>query len=300
MRPQPCKPGVERLRFATSADWGLSVTIGIAAVADTGHIVAVSDQRISFYDQFPAIEKGMRKLRQITADGRWFLAFAAGDIPPVVPLVRRITSAVNGLKPHERDINDIMTKASDAYSETREQTFADGYLRAIGYRTFDMFRKEGLKDLGKDEHHRHMMELHHFNLDVELIIFGHDNQDVARIFEVRNPGKASDLTWRRYAAVGSGRDLALGSIAQRPLPLDWPDIVYRLLGAKFVSEDARDVGKTTTAIVVAPERGGFHEFSENEISNIRAEWKREQAIPTPKAALKVITAHEVLRHVVKD
>jgi hypothetical protein len=276
------------------------VTIGIAAVAHSGHIIAVSDQRISFYDQLPPIEKGMQKLRQITADGKWFLAFAAGDIPPVAPLLRKIIGAVNGLRPEEREIGDIMTKVSDAYSDIRDAAFVDQYLRAIDYRTLREFRQEGLKDLGKDEHQKHMMELLRFSLEVELLIFGHDNQGLARIFEVRNPGEPSELTWRRYAAVGSGHDLAVGSIAQRPLPTEWPEIVYRLLGAKFVAEDARDVGKEhTTAIVVGPGSNSFHEFSDNEIQEIRRHWNDEQARPTPQGALDVIEAHDVIRNVMR-
>jgi len=216
-----------------------------------------------------------------------------------MPLMRNIISAVNGLKPEQRDISEIMKLASDAYSDARDAAFTDAYLRSIGYRSLEQFKKEGLNDLGKDGHQKHMMALYEFDLKVALIIFGYDNQDTPRIFEVHNPGKPSELTWRRYAVVGSGRDLAWGSIAQRSLPPEWPDITYRLLEAKFVSEDA-GVGKTTTAFVTSPERGGLHEFSRNEIEKVRVEWKKEQTRPTPKAALKVITAHEVLKEILRD
>jgi hypothetical protein len=293
-------PGCERRQIRnrpTSAELGEDVTIGIVALAQSGHFVAVSDQRISFYDQFPPIEKGLNKLRMISADGRWFLAFAAGDIPPAMPLIRRIIGEVNGLKPHGRDISAVMTKCADSYSDTRDEVFADTHLRAINYRTIGEFRREGYKDLGKDEHQRHMIALQKFDLDVQLIIFGYDDQNAARLFEVHNPGRSYDLTWRRYTLVGSGSDLARGSIAQRPLPLEWPDIVYRLLAAKFVAEDASYVGKTTTAFVTSADRGGLHEFSENEIEQIRAEWRRDQERPTPEAALKVIQAHEVLKDI---
>jgi hypothetical protein len=139
-----------------------------------------------------------------------------------------------------------------------------------------------------------------FDLGVSLIIFGHDNFGHPRIFEVHNPGRAFDLTWRGYALVGSGSTLAWGSIAHQPLPSDWAGLAYRLLVAKFVSEDAGStVGKTTSAILLAPEGKGRHDFSEREIGKIRAAWMRERKRPPPKAALDVIRANEVLRHILR-
>jgi hypothetical protein len=276
------------------------VTIGIVGIGYTGHFVAVSDHRISFYDALPPIEKGVAKLRQISADGKWFLAFAAEEIPRAMLLISKIRRSVNGLRSEQRDMTLLMSNAANDYSDVRDQVFADTYLRSIGYRDLATFKQEGFKDLGKDEHQKHMMELHKFDLGVEMIIFGYDDQGAARMFELHNPGRPSEVTFRRYAAVGSGRDLAWGSIAQRPLSLEWQDIAYRLLGAKFVAENARDVGKTTTAVVVAPDMGGAHEFSENEIEQVRQAWAREQSQPTPEAALGVITAHAVMKDILRN
>ena len=285
-----------RRRVLTAAELGLTVTIGIVGIGYAGHFVAVSDQRISFYDTLPPIDKGMAKLRQLSADGKWFLAFAADEIPRATLLISKIIHSVNGLRAEERDMTLLMSKAQSDYSDVRDQAFADTYLRAIGYRDLATFRQEGFKDLGKDEHQKHMMELHKFDLGVEMIIFGYDDQGAARMFELLNPGRASELTFRRYAIVGSATSLAWGSIAQTPLSLEWAEIAYRLLGAKFVSEGAA-IGKPTTAVVIPPNGATPHVFSDSEIDRVRDEWDREQSRPTPKAALEVIMAHSVMNGV---
>lgn len=286
-------------RRPTTAELGLDVTVGIAAItAPDGYIVAVSDQQITYYDEFPALERGARKIVQIAPDKSWFCAFSASDIAAVPPLLGEITRRLREIYSEDMDAATVMRETTEIYTQRRYQEFAQRHLKAIGYESVAKFRKDGFSELGRDEHHSHMKALYEFNLGVELLVFGHSKRSKPRIFTITNPGKCTHWNWQGYAAVGSGAYLAQGALRQRPMSFDIEDAIYRLLEAKFVSEGGY-VGRTTTLLALSPE-GESWEMRESEINQIKDIWQSKQKEPTPDDALGVIGKTSVLRHLTKD
>lgn len=284
---------LQRRRAPTRAELGLDVTIGIVAIAGNS-VVAVSDQRFSYYDVFPPTERGANKIIQITADASWFIAFAATDISLFVPLIRKIRGDLVAT-PHEtRTLDDVQRVTADAYADVRIQQFVAQHLTAIGYRDFQVFQKEGYHDLGKDEHARHMEALYKFDLGVEIIVFGYTDKNSPRLFKVCNPGRAIECAWEGYAAVGSGTYLALGALRQKAIPYTLVGTIYRVLEAKFVAEAASHVGKSTNVLVLHP-NGTSAEMTEAEIGKVRAIWQKMQAKLIPHEAIAALEACEVVK-----
>lgn len=269
------------------------MTICIAAIA-SGAVVAVSDQRISYDDVFPATDRGALKIISLTDDTTWFLAFSADDVAVMPPLVKKISSDLKALKQDERTTDAVMDIAANAYSDVRESEFTARHLRAMAYRSLDEFKKDGLQDLGKELHQKHMDALYRYDLGVELIIFTHADKGRPRLFTVANPGRVVERGWQGFAAIGSGAYLAMGALHQKPIPFNLPGTVYRLLEAKFVSETATHVGESTTMLVLAA-NGTWGEITESEIKKVRAIWQKERAKSIPSAAKAEIEKFQVVK-----
>ncbi|MGE0853720.1 MAG: hypothetical protein AB7O44_29590 [Hyphomicrobiaceae bacterium] len=287
------------LRKPTPAELGLDVTIGLVGVATPdGFFIAVSDQRISYGDIFPPSEKGTTKIQRLTADKRWWAVFAASDIAVVPRLLEKISRGLGPIKDDDEleryDAEKVMEIAGAAYSDVREAEFAAGHLKAIGYPTVEEFRKNGFHELGRDEHAKHMLALAQFDLGVELLIFGYHHNFVPHLFAVNNPGKIVEYNWQGYGAVGSGSFLALGALRQRPTHSNLEDMIYRLLEAKFVSEAAQAVGRTTNLMTLNHD-GEVREMPAGEIASIREAWEQTQVQPTPSKAFEVISASRVVK-----
>lgn len=106
----------------------------------------------------------------------------------------KIRHGLNAIKSADRDFEMIMKIASDAYSDGLDNEVVARFLKPIGYKTRDDFRKEGHDNLGKDQHAKVMDEINKFNLGVELIVFGYNENESPRLFEVRHPGRHAELT----------------------------------------------------------------------------------------------------------
>lgn len=280
-------------RRPTSAELlGLDVTIGIVALA-WPHFVAVSDQRVSFDDFHPPTERGARKIIRISEN--YHAAFAATEISNFKRVVSKIMEALSPYKgePDRVSCEKVMQFASDCYSEALREEFAARHLAQLGYSSVEQFRREGHSELGSQEYGKYLTALARFDLGVEIIVFGH-HRGLPRLFSVVNPGRVEELNWAGYAVVGSGSTLALGSLRRKPLSTLVDEAVYRVLEAKFTAEGARDVGKTTTVVVLNGD-GEMKEMPVEEIDAIRAIWERTQAEPVPTDAIEIIENSHVLK-----
>lgn len=288
-------PSQDERRHPTTAELGLDVTVGIAANSiPYGHIVAVSDQQISYTDGFfPPLEKGSRKILQIAPMKRWFLAFAADDVTVMQQLLTRIIDDLRSIDKHDYDAQWVRGAICKAYFDVRVSQFTMRHLSAIGYSSFEDFKRDGLQELGKDEHQKHMVAFYQFDLGVELLVFGFSKDMRPVIFSVGNPGKHTDWNWQGYSAVGSGTYLALGALRQKPLNFGVDELVYRLLDAKFVAEASSTVGSTTTLIVLRYD-GEVRELHEREIGKIKEVWEEKRKEPPPAEAMNVIQKSRVI------
>jgi hypothetical protein len=213
------------------------VTIGIAAITfPDGYIVAATDTRVSFNGQFPADERGIRKMVQITDDGTWNMMLA-GPISHCETVHDRIKSEIGSKE--GVPFSEVIDVAEKAYSCVLCEVWAKTHIVQFGYSDVSDFIDRGLANLGERNYDRLVKSLYEFDLGVKLVIFGYSNNKKPMLSCVRNPGRSEDLTSQGYAVVGSGTDMALGALRTR----DLEDTIYRLLEAKFSSETARHSGR---------------------------------------------------------
>ena len=287
----PVMPPLQRP--LTLQERGLSVTVGVAmAVFDPFNAVVVaSDNRISFRDVDPALDRGANKILPI--EGGWHLVYAANDIRLFEEVWRNIRALITTatLQPTGDEIRTICERA---YTSVLHSEFVKQMLTPMGYASVEAFRKEGLKELGKDQFDPLFMELNRFDIGVELMIVGFDKSGEPRIFTVHNPGRSYSEATLGYAVIGSGSSLATASIRSRPAHRSLDEVIYRTLEAKFLSETASHVGSSTTVVIIRPDIKKTRTYmSQSHINAIKNEWEKAQKRPMPKAASKIITKNYV-------
>ena len=148
-----------------------------------------------------------------------------------------------------------------------------------------MFRSQGKEQLG-DHFYELLRELDKFESGVELIVYGYDQDMQPRLFEVNQNGEIIDQMIKRYAIIGSGWSMASGALTIKPLStIDFDSMMYRVLEAKFCSETAAGVGRTTTVTIKRQNQPDFR-LTQEQIQKMRDIWERECRIPAPTEALK--------------
>ena len=271
------------------------MTIAMAAFAGEENIVTVSDARLSYGEMVPAEDGATMKSRRI-AD-KWGVMFAADDATAFSPVVDNVIEALLDFEPDNEvaDKKKLFDHTYEVVSKTvrekYENEFGERFFRThlarFGYASISEFRQSGFTEMGKDLYHQYSMELAKFDLGLELLGYGFSGAGIGFIFEVANPGKIILHNLRGFAAIGSGSLMALAALNRRPKSHRIPDTIYRLLDAKFSSETARDVGKTTYVLVLKS-NGNAQIMKPEAIEDLRKIWDGLQSQPSPKKALDII------------
>lgn len=279
------------LRRPTPAELGLNVTVGIVAVSlEDRCFVAVSDQRLSYQDLYPATDRAARKTMQ--CHDNWHITFAADDVSVVTPVFQKLAIALKPFKAaNPPSTTDVREAAEKAYADTLRGEFVAHHLVQFGFKSIDEFRVKGLKQLGKRNFTHFRKQLSEFRLGgLELIVFGFDQEGRPRLFEVHHPGRIVHVAVQGYSVVGSGYSMAVASLRRKPMLMKTQDLVYRLLEAKFSAEST--VGRATTAMIVT--QNDARHMSEDDIAAIRAIWENTLNEPTPDEAVAAIVRSGIL------
>src|SRR5688500_16407650 len=101
------------------ADWGLDVTIAMAAITREQYIVAVSDRMISFGDIFPGLDQALKG----HAIGRdWGMFFAANDANLFRPYSSILMDSIPDLDA-AHTVEDVKKLAQNAYQHLFDAEF---------------------------------------------------------------------------------------------------------------------------------------------------------------------------------
>jgi ATP-dependent protease HslVU (ClpYQ) peptidase subunit len=279
------RPSLRRRRRPRSEDWGLDMTLCIAAISQTDNrVVTVSDFMLSTRSM--SAETAVLKVEPISPSGRWLGAFAGS--PSVLAEV----------------YSDVIQKLADGRPETLEtmvSVFEEAYRAALKRkieRTVltpfgldrDAFIRDGLRQFGKAEFARLLYTAEAVALKTDFMLAGINPQGWPRIFSVEEDGVHHHDRLGFYA-IGSGADLANASLyATYDAALPTNDLIYRLCEAKFRGESALGVGKQTVVLTV--DKDGKHErLLPEHVAPIRAAWERDGRPPVPPDALAAIAAN---------
>jgi hypothetical protein len=224
----------------------------------------------------------------------WHAAFAGDPIAfksIVLRLMSELRDAAQEGAPSSQTVKRI---ASETYAHVSAAEFAARHLLPLGYATVAEFRREGLGELGSGLFHEYANKLAKFDLGVEVILFGYDDQSRPQLLELTSPGRISDAGVLGYAIVGSGFNMAASSLRMRPLDRSLEDLIYRLLEAKFLAETATGVGKTTSLVTVNRD-GDLHRMTSHEINSVKIIWEKSRKAPIPEDAYQTIKASLAVR-----
>jgi hypothetical protein len=279
------------------------MTVAIAAFGPSiDEIVTISDARLSYGEAIPAADEAAMKNVKLAL--RWGMMFAADDATAFTPVLDETLRILIALEPdtdtpyRKRDFSlaAVMAAVQQAYEKEFNERFFRENLARFGFANVTEFRQTGFAEMGKDLYHQYSMELAKFDLGLELLVYGFDENGHRTIFEVANPGKIINHSLRGYSVVGSGSLMALAALNKKPLGPTLPDTIYRLLDAKFSSETAR--GKKTHIISLGVDgTNGF--FADTEVQGIQEIWSKDLERPHPASAIDLIKKSDLVRAIAK-
>lgn len=252
-------------------------------------MVMVADTMLSYQDVVPATDNATEKI--FLLESGWFALFA-GNTSPLNSLLYRMREnlrADSAATLNEAEELDRLKRAcKQAYQAERSQQLTDRHLSVYGIKTQDEFKREGYHYFGPQVFAEVSREVRDFCLDTTLLICGFDAKNFPHIFEIADPGELTDHDQPGCAAIGAGAQMAMGVLSPRSNKrLSWKELVYRLCEAKFTSETANGVGRSTS-IAVMFLNGVLEILRPVHIEQLRHIWEEQRATPIPAEALDII------------
>jgi hypothetical protein len=267
------------------------VTIGIAAKTRYGEcIVTVSDRSISFDDAVPSLDSVVSK--DWFVGKRWGTLFAANDTCFALPIIHRANELL--VERGQKDsLDDVKAAMCDAYAETRQEYVTRQYLSPFGFKSIDQFRKEGVSNLGRKLFWSLSRKINNEQFEeTTFLVYGYAEGPggtlFPHLFEVKNPGTSFMLDHLPYFAIGSGATIAMASLNLRPIGhLSPPQLVYRVLEAKFAAQSSSSVG-TATTVLIANKGEPTTFLTAHTIEKIRNLWEEWKIAPPSDEINKLI------------
>ncbi len=265
-----------------------AMTLCIAAKsAALNQIIAVSDMKVS--SRASSMDEALLKARTLTDDYRWVCLFSCDDLPPVEALHRRIRELLNGCNlPVSRAL--LETTVRTAYDNEVQHLVETRVLKPHFIKDLQAFETE-LRTKPDDKIlnacRRKMAKI---TAGVELLVVGFDEHNMARMFRTSKSGEVFSDEALRFAAIGSGAQVAIDYMFRNDRFLDSfevGELVYRLCETKFMSEMDNYVGKGTQVMVlslspVVPGGGVTTFVSDNAVKSARALWERRRKAKIPE------------------
>jgi hypothetical protein len=273
------------------------MTIGIVSVtSDRKYIVVASDRMLSSGAIIQAADNAAMKMSELAK--AWGVTFAASDANLFDPILARAFRNLPNLDSHLD--YDIVSKAVlDAYRATFDEIFTSQGLSRLGYDSIQDFRSKARLELGEEAFKDILAEIAKFDLGIVFLGYGFDRDGDPHIFEVSNPGIIRDRHLINYAAIGSGVYMATAALRRRPPVGTLETVVYRTLEAKFSSETAAGVGRTTSLLILDKE-GSIYFPEDDLIENMRGEWEKSLAQPDPSNAISVLKKLDIAKRLEED
>jgi hypothetical protein len=254
------------------------MTVCIAAMNFDKQIVAVSDEMLSGATfSLDAVFKG-----EGIGDG-WYAMFSASDVSRIPDLLETVRSAFSGAS-----VTVAATKLEGAYQSVLRKEITDNVLSRWNI-TLAEFRTDGWNNFGKAEFSRMKELVDNYKLGIDLLVCGHDSSGDPHIVHVTDPGRAIIRDLTNAWAIGSGAWTALGSLFRhKKLHVSRLDeLLYRMCEAKFLSENARGVGKETDIFII--EQGWNISLVDSDtLKKAREAFDKQTNCPVPDEAAEAI------------
>lgn len=264
-------------RWPRPADWGIGMTVGIAAIAndnDEKTIIFATDQMMSVgirTADLPMVTKGF------LVHDRWF-ALYAGTVTLVPPIVQKVRTALSAAA--TADIAEVSSTFVRVYQEERARIAEQAVLSPFG---LDMPTFISLLATNQSAELADMKRrIQDFDFDCEFLVGGFDASRRPHIFTVTPPGIENHYDSIEFWSIGSGSEAALSNLLFRRINSRTPlkQAIYHVAEAKFMSEFSMGVGKNTLFLTLTP-NGECKMLSNTEVPKLRQIWETEGQPPIP-------------------
>ncbi len=264
-----------KLPLPKPSDWGIGMSICIAAIAGWSRIVLATDQMISAQD-FSGDEMTL-KIKAIHRN--WAMMFASNDISNVGPVFGEVHRGLTAVS-EKKTLRAVRRVVLDAY-QTQHLKKVNANLAPLDL-ALGTFKEQGRQLLGDSIFEQLFWQINQLSLDSQFLVAGYDEERQSpHIFEVSRLADPVSHDVLGFAAIGSGNHSALGSLYFHSYNrmMDLPTAFYHVCEAKFMAESAMGVGKQTSVLLM--HRSGednkivVHEAAAGFLEEIRAKWEAE-------------------------
>jgi hypothetical protein len=201
----------------------------------------------------------------------WSAMYAGDDITHVMPVLRRVIAAL--LDSHNPSVGEVAEAFSRAYHEERMRLAEQRILSPYGL-DMQSFMKL-LAESDSDDLKLLMRRIQAAELGCTFLVCGFQG-NVPRIFTVTEPGVDEDYGPVGFWSIGSGAEVAISSLQFRRFNrnMSLSLAMYLVAEAKFMSEAAMGVGRSTLISILKPGHRPLF-LEDDEVNELRAMWEAE-------------------------
>jgi hypothetical protein len=272
-----------------AALWSRPVTMCAAVISEERYrpkaILAVNDTRFSWGEM--SMDSGWKMQ---TVHRRWRVMFS-GPVSPMTVLIDAVRTAVAGLG--ETSYRAFGRQCARAYRDERKRIIESEILSEHDVNSYAEY--EGLKSTDRPLFDALSEKIKKEEAEWNLLFMGFDDSGKPHIFVITEHGKIQWCDLFAFAAIGSGAWIAHHALARFGFNrfMERTVATYGLLTAKFASESADGVGKSTGFVTLkATDRLGrtVPGLNRKDVARVRAAWEnipryRKSAIDNLQKAL---------------
>jgi hypothetical protein len=255
------------------------VSVCVASIAeDRNAVVVTTDQMASM--TFAGADHVMVKGDFLGLE--WFAMWSGEDITPVPAILARASESLRALpRPHSWSASQVSTALAKAYQdETLHRAVAE-YLSPYGLGMTE-FLANGEHIFGTD-YATKRYEIEQYDLGIDFLVAGY-HEIHPHVFTVARRGIVRHYNKPGFWAIGSGHQLALGTLALRGhnSSRSTAETLYAVLESKFAAEIAPGVGQHTTAGVLTA-HSIIRLVPKETIAEVRRVWEAQGRSAPPEA-----------------
>jgi hypothetical protein len=267
------------------ADWGIGMTVCIAAICTSGDdnaVITVSDSKVSMGGYFSA-DKMAYKTEPVL--GSWMALMAGDDISHATPILEMMAIAKTMLP--TLTLDEITSLAKSSYRKQRAIVAEDRFLSPYNM-TLDEFKSSGRDVFLQETHAEIIRSIRDCDLKLEILFGGFDKSKAPHIFRLGDPGDCDYYDKVGFWSIGSGQHAALSTLFahQYNRTESLGTCVFKVLAAKYTAESAIGVGEDTHLMVSFSKSPWMSFVADKVEAKVKAQWKRLPKIP--KQAPKLI------------
>src|SRR5439155_3171296 len=200
---------LSKLAAPRLADWGLGMTVCIAACTREQKIVMASDQKVSLH-QFSADNLTIKIQTVITG---WDCMMAGSDVTVAEGIITKVGDKLL-FKADHLELADVVLAFKESYQEQLQARATDLHLARFKL-TMEEFRTKGRRQLGADVFDLLCDKISRVAFDLRFMVVGFDYLDQGNIFVISNPGIEEVYNKPGFWAIGTGAMSALSMLFYR-------------------------------------------------------------------------------------